>query len=90
MNLLPVTILVEMVALQPDDDECHDGLDDAELKGGLFAETQKADVVRSSGQTAGAVEAGGLDGFATDLRHNVPLSAQVFVTESEEVVDHKS
>ena len=34
-HLLPVSVLVKVVALQPYDDEGHDGLDDAELQRGL-------------------------------------------------------
>ena len=34
--LLPVSVFVEVVALQPDDDEGHDGLDHAELERRLW------------------------------------------------------
>ena len=38
LHLLQVSVLVEIVALQPDDDGGHDGLDDAELAGDVGAE----------------------------------------------------
>ena len=78
-----------MVALQPDDDEGHDGLDHAELEGGLLAEAEEPDVVRPPGEAAGAVEAGGLDLLAPDLGHDVALAAEVLVAERQEVVDHE-
>ena len=37
-NLLPVSVLVEVVALEPDDDEGHDRLHHAELKRRLWKE----------------------------------------------------
>ena len=85
----PVTVLVQPVALQPDDDEGHDGLDDAELERGLLAEAQEPDVVGVPGQAARAVHPAGLDGLAADLRHDVALPAEVLVAQSEEVVDHE-
>lgn len=37
--LPPIAVFIETITLQPDDDECHDGFDDAELKSGLLAES---------------------------------------------------
>ncbi len=54
-SLPPISVLIVAVALQPDDDEGHDGLDDAELQSGLLAEAKEADVVRVAGQAARAV-----------------------------------
>ena len=78
-----------MVALQPDNDEGHDGLDHAELEGGLLAEAEEADVVGAAGQTARPVETGGLDLLAADLGHDVALAAEVLVAERQEVIDHE-
>ena len=89
LGRVPVAVLVEVVALQPDDDEGHDGLDDTELQRGLLAEPQEADVVGMSGEAAGAVDPGGLDGLAADLGHDVALAPQVLVAERQEVVDHE-
>ena len=62
----------------------------ADLKSGLFAEPEEADVVGLPHEAAGAVHAARLDGLAPDLGHDVALSAQVLVAERQEVVDDKS
>ena len=42
-NLLPVSVLVEVVALEPDDDEGHDRLHHAELQRRLWKEDAISD-----------------------------------------------
>ncbi len=81
-------IFVESVQ---DDGECgHEGLDHAELKGGLFTEAQEAYCVAFSGYATCQVEVAVLDRLASDLGHDIALAAQVFVAETEEAVDDKS
>ena len=59
----------------------------ADLKSGLFAEPEEADVVRLADETARSVEAARHDRLAPDLGHDVALAAQVFVAQWQEVVD---
>jgi hypothetical protein len=73
--------------LQPDDDEGHDGFDDAELHGGLLAEAQEADVVRPAREAARPVEPARLDRLAPKLNHDHALSAQVLEAQGQETVD---
>lgn len=76
--------------MKPDDYECHDRLYKTELQRGLFAKPEKSDVVGMTGQAAGAVDPTGLDGLASDLRHDVSFPTEVLVAQRQKVVDHKS
>ena len=82
--------MIFAVGLKPDDDERHDGFHDAKLQSRLFAETQKSNVVRVTGETARSVHAARLDGLASDLGHDIALTAEVFVAQGQEIVDDKS
>lgn len=42
--------------LEDDCDECHDGLDKTKLKCRLFAEPEKSNAVRASGQAARKIQ----------------------------------
>lgn len=85
-----VSILVFAVSLEDHSDGGHERFDHTELQRGLFAEAQEADGVSLPFETASAVHAAGLDGFAPDLRHDGALSSQILVAQAQEVVDHKS
>lgn len=67
--------MVMSKGLQKDDYKCHQWLNQAELQRGLLAEAQKANGVCLALQTACAIQAGGLYGLSTYLRHNVTLTA---------------
>ena len=56
----------------------------------MFTESESPNVVTVTSQTAGAVEIAALDWSASDLRHDVTLTSEVFITQAEEVVDDKS
>lgn len=78
--------MIEVGELEDDDNKCHDALDDAELECALLAEPEETNVVGlASTQRSGGPVA--LDGFASDLRHDVTLSSKILVAETQEVVD---
>lgn len=85
----PIAIVIVSEGLQEDNDERHQRFNQAELECCLFAEPQETDGVGFSGQAARPVEAGRLDGFAADLRHDVALTAEVLVAERQEIVDYE-
>ena len=51
----PISVLVNAIALEEDDDERHHRLHHAKLEGGLFAEPQESDVVGPAVEAARAV-----------------------------------
>ena len=87
---VPVTILIKTVRLEDDHDERHDRFDEAELESSLLAEPQGPDVVAVARQAARAVEVAGLDGPPPDLQQDVALAPEIFVTETQEVVNNES
>jgi hypothetical protein len=86
----PVTVVVVAAGLQENDDEGHDGFDQAELQRGLLAEPKKADGVGLAGKAASAVETRRPDRLAADLRHDVSFATEVLVAQRQEVVDNES
>ena len=72
--------------MQHNNDKCHDALGDAELECSLLAESQEADVVglASTQRASGPIT---LDGLPPDLGHDVTLSPEILVAETQEVVD---
>ena len=86
---VPVTVLIQTVSLEDDHDQRHDWLDEAELESSLLAEPQGPDVVAVARQAASAVKVTGLDGPPPDLQQDVALASEIFVTETQEVVDHE-
>lgn len=85
--IVPISILIEAFDLKDDDNQRHDGLDEAELKCSLFAEPESANVITVTSQATCAVKIAGLDWFSTNFRHNVPLATQIFVAKTQKVVD---
>ena len=78
--------MVESGHLQHDHDKCHDALGDAELQCALLAESQEADIVGLT-PTQGTRGPVTLDWLASDLGHDVALAPEIFVAETQEVVD---
>lgn len=85
----PVAVAVLAEGLQNERGKGHDRLDGAELQRRLLAEAQKANRVGAPAQAAGAVGPAGANWLPPNLRHDVPLAAQVLIAEAEEVVDDK-
>ena len=74
-------------SLQEDRDERHQRLHETKLQRGLLAEAQEADRVRFTAETTRSVQAARPYRLSPNLRHDVPLAAQVFVTQRQEVVN---
>lgn len=86
---IEVSIFVFSVGLQDNGDDGHERFDHTELESGLLTEAQEADGVGLPSQTAGTVHTAGLDGFPSDLCHDGALSSQVFIAQTQEVVNYK-
>jgi len=68
--------------LQENDDERHDGLDEAKLQRGLLAEPQEADGVGFAHEAAGSVDAARSNRLAANFAHDVAFSAEVLVAQT--------
>ena len=75
--------------LQENYDECHQRFHQTELQCGLFAEAQESNRVGFARQTTRSVHTGRFNGFASNLGHDVALSAQIFVAKGQEIVYYK-
>jgi hypothetical protein len=81
--------MVMIKALKDDGNERHHRLDEAELQSGLFAKTEMRDCVRFATEATRAVNVTRFDRFATYFAHYVAFASEIFVTQTQKVVNYE-